>query len=703
LNRKDTLLKMFSMWTFNVNALIRVRGVMMKVWGGQSLRFLRSAWVKWVHGKHAGGSGIDDKYNIIGAGGTMLVHSEMGRMDNIKDMADVLVSLTEITKETKLAKYTNEQRKQLEDNPHFKESELGHTLGTYERDLAHMIQGDAFFNIRKYDQSMRCYDHQLGQMREEDDPNDPDVKVLAMIYGRKGRIELANRAWDRAILNYDRQRSLADEIESDVEWASAYMGLGEGYLGKGEYDHSRVLFEQAMLKCMVISDKVRQAKAYRGIQVSYERLYNPLYAARYKQKAEALTEANTNRIAGAFESLADMKMRLIDTTANMGEVIHLERITAGCINMRAQRIKLEEKIEDWVEKVEEQQKQVRQIKDLLEKIEAQLQEAKTTDKDEMNSALVHEKEQVFEIEELKMRLADRRKKVIVETDEVVRVERKYKMTMLNLQDDLRELDKDLAVEQGALMKQVVKQKIIRCIGLNPSNTAGNEVTGTATGGIEFVCGIDTNNVNLYDIHSGTLKLVFAGDEENRHVGEPLGHTSVITSVLFHDAKIYTGSMDTTIMCWDIEREERDWTGHGHEATVTCLCVRERASERSERHPIRAQVWGPHAKDFTPHEPRWHQCERALGAACERALGAACERALGDACEEFYGRGVSPLKPSIMSASAAEEQQKSSRSAFFFFFLLASLAPPPALDSARFRRRRAAAHLLCAHLAHTLAC
>ena len=52
----------------------------------------------------------------------------------------------------------------------------------------------------------------------------------------------------------------------------------------------------------------------------------------------------------------------------------------------------------------------------------------------MNSALVHEKEQVFEIEELKMRLADRKKKVIVETDEVVRIQRKIKANKLNLED-----------------------------------------------------------------------------------------------------------------------------------------------------------------------------------------------------------------------------------------------------------------------------
>ena len=130
----------------------------------------------------------------------------------------------------------------------------------------------------------------------------------------------------------------------------------------------------------------------------------------------------------------------------------------------------------------EQKKQTAKVHDLLTKIKAQLEEAKTTDKDEMTSALIHEKEQVFEIEELKMRLQERQKKVEVQCDEESLRERKIAQSIVNQQDDLTELDKELEVEQGPLMQQVMKARILRCIGLNPSNTAGNEVTGTATGG-----------------------------------------------------------------------------------------------------------------------------------------------------------------------------------------------------------------------------
>ena len=125
-------------------------------------------------------------------------------------------------------------------------------------------------------------------------------------------------------------------------------------------------------------------------------MYNVMYAQRFKEKADLLTGELKVRMGDAFSTMDDLKARLIDTTASMGEVIRLERITAGCIRMRADRITLEEKIEFTIDKYHKQKKESEAIKVLLQQIEDQLEEARTTDKDEMNSALVHEKEQVFE-------------------------------------------------------------------------------------------------------------------------------------------------------------------------------------------------------------------------------------------------------------------------------------------------------------------
>lgn len=146
------------------------------------------------------------------------------------------------------------------------------------------------------------------------------------------------------------------------------------------------------------------------------------------------------------------------------------------------------------------------------------------------------------------------------------------------------------------MTSVVAKARLRLIGMNPSNTAGNEVEGTATGGIEkivaaegkkvYACGIwwwkaggvdghgqDFNfeiesvrrcrlfyaiptlafprlvcaqKVLVYGIVKGNLEHVFSGDEPGRHTGELLGHSGVITALFFYKHMVYTGSMDCTV-------------------------------------------------------------------------------------------------------------------------------------------------------------
>lgn len=54
--------------------------------------------------------------------------------------------------------------------------------------------------------------------------------------------------------------------------------------------------------------------------------------------------------------------------------------------------------------------------------------------------------------------------------------------------------KDIAIEGGPLMTSVVGKSRLRLIGMNPSNTAGNEVEGTATGGVEKIIAADGKKV-----------------------------------------------------------------------------------------------------------------------------------------------------------------------------------------------------------------
>ena len=107
--------------------------------------------------------------------------------------------------------------------------------------------------------------------------------------------------------------------------------------------------------------------------------------------------------SGEDDELPGTSVGSIEATAD--EVRYLQNRTKSACSQLA------DIIVDAGEDRKAQEKETAKIGDLLERITTQLEDAKTTDKDEMASALVHGKEQIFEIEELKVRLAERQVQV----------------------------------------------------------------------------------------------------------------------------------------------------------------------------------------------------------------------------------------------------------------------------------------------------
>ena len=95
-----------------------------------------------------------------------------------------------------------------------------------------------------------------------------------------------------------------------------------------------------------------------------------------------------------------------------------------------------------------------------------------------------------------------------EFDKSKGIENGFDAKIRNWHDDIAILQEERDVEEGGLMRHVMENRTLRCIALNPANAAGNEVTGTATGGVELVVGSEGTNINVFNIHDGELKTVF---------------------------------------------------------------------------------------------------------------------------------------------------------------------------------------------------
>merc|ERR1712167_413347 len=95
----------------------------------------------------------------------------------------------------------------------------------------------------------------------------------------------------------------------------------------------------------------------------------------------------------------------------------------------------------------------------------------------MESVLIHGRAQIFEIEELKIRLAERLIEVQRDVDASKREEMASINKVKNFEDDIREALDEHKVEAGPLMKKVLESSKFRFIALCATNMKGNEVMG----------------------------------------------------------------------------------------------------------------------------------------------------------------------------------------------------------------------------------
>jgi tetratricopeptide (TPR) repeat protein len=79
------------------------------------------------------------------------------------------------------------------------------------------------------------YEAQIIFLRSQPELN---IKLLAITHGRLGRMFLLQGKFDRAIVEFDRQLSLAREIDDKPEQADAYYGVGRGYLEIRDYENA---------------------------------------------------------------------------------------------------------------------------------------------------------------------------------------------------------------------------------------------------------------------------------------------------------------------------------------------------------------------------------------------------------------------------------------------------------------------------------
>ncbi len=233
--------------------------------------------------------------------------------------------------------------------------------------------------------------------------------------------------------------------------------------------------------------------------------------ALYSEKIALVENDLKNKLVFMNAQLSDMQTRLVTTAAEIEHVIAIERITNKALQIKRAIESHHESLESLEKKAEEQQVLIGGVEMLLDAIANELGAAIDSDEGAMLSNLVHDQPQVIEIEELKIRLAARSAQEVDRLTAEKETLRKLNVAISNAENDIQEADQMLVLENGALMKHSRLDKPFRVIGLCQSNVAGNEVTGTATGGFEEFSAAEGVNIHMLDYHSGALNHIFVGE------------------------------------------------------------------------------------------------------------------------------------------------------------------------------------------------
>ncbi|KAL7551966.1 hypothetical protein ACHAWF_015183 [Thalassiosira exigua] len=498
-----------------------------------------------------------------GIGGVLLNFSEKCMLENLDEASHVVNAVKEIrdNKEDVMAPISVD---------HFP----AHLLCIEDRET--VKKGDFLFNSEHFESALRSYNLVLSNMEHRSyfsGLSSVDAAALyAEINGKIGHVYIKLQSFDKGIVYFGRQLSLAGEEDLDAARACALLGLGMCYHGKCDHVYSEKFFMRALDLCISRGDQARERDAYSWLKRCCECQNRQAEANAFSEKIKCMDKTSWFRDSGgraisrkgvdsALRDLDSMRRRLVDATAKKSRVVKLEVASAHRVKLQRARSAKEQQLRQARERSQENKELSVELQDLLEDIGAEISEAKTSKKNRVISYLVQGTKQDVKTSELIIRLDEERKVVEKKLSDCLEAIPETEMFIHNTKDDIAALKEELVVEQGSLMKRVLQNRKYRCIALNASNVACDDVSG-ANGEEPYVATSEGETSFIHDLGTGKLENVFIGDEE--------GSSATVTALFFVRNRVYTGTMDSILLGWDLPTSKKLFAAEGHEAAVTCI-------------------------------------------------------------------------------------------------------------------------------------
>jgi WD40 repeat protein len=447
-------------------------------------------------------------------------------------------------------------------------------------DIIILQKGSFYMQAGNYQPALRCFEHVMSNASSEqyfcgiDEPN--RITILSVLYGMLAEVYYKLGKPDMAIVYFNRQLSLSQEI--GVEWAqiSALFGLGRCYFSKSEIEYAHSLFNKALEAMASMTDSSSS-----NLSVVYHWLKKCLVNMNQMDRADLIQgkldeverDERKEKVEASLSAMDRMKQHLVDLNARKSQVVALEAASATSILLQREKLKKEKLLIEYDENLTKLHESIEKLRDLETQLQLEIDIASSSKKGRIISHLINGAAQEVKTKELITRLQGQLSVVNAKKDESCKESERLRLLIHNTKDEVSSIIERISVEEGPLMQRVLKNnRNYRCMKLNPSNTMRNDVSGCSKGCIELLASSRGQELYLHNVSTGRLESVFTGDREGTHIGEVNGHTKTITSLCWFGKEIYTGGMDCCIIGWCTRTMKKLRVYKGHEGGVNCLCV-----------------------------------------------------------------------------------------------------------------------------------
>lgn len=566
-----------------------------------------------------------------------------GRTELEKNISEIIKDTKIIQQNLNLTKLTKNNMNKLISSHYYSVMSEGmnHNL-LYHNGMKLLYEADSFRVNKNYKRSLELYQEQIkwihanshlfdeeskkSESKEESLVLFSKIKYLSICYGRLGQLFHEIHEYNRSIIEYDRQVSLAREIQDKIEESEGLFGIGIGYYELFDY-------ENALSYLLLVENDFLNLNRLNYYQITLEyiiKIYKKLNfmnkndenIANYEEKLKGLTNSYEKLTTKMIIQLDEMKERLLTNQVCNELCVEIERTTLKSLQLKKKLLYFSHLIDFLNDKIDDSLDEMEKTNQLIVRITEELNAAIETDDLERGSSLIdYGKYQVYDIEELKKLLKVRKEEEINSISEIIKKKKSIEVLIKNTESNIQEYQELLQIEDGELMKYTRKGKPFRYVSLSASNVAGNEVTGTATGGFEEFVAAEGGNLYIIDYHSGELRHIFStnnnnievnnenfdldkllsgsdeaaalkvqeealkkfqkkdrssaensSDDEEEEVDHSLTtcHSGTITCLLHAGSEIFSGSTDQSIICWDLVDRSFVYKLVGHNGSVVSL-------------------------------------------------------------------------------------------------------------------------------------